>query len=321
MIIAVLADLHSNLAALHVVLEDAKKMGAGEYWCLGDVVGYGPWPLQVWQRLTQLDIPRWGWIAGNHDWALVGRLNNHIEIEGIDGRMELRDPMQLETDLDGQRSRLGFFHDEAGIVIEMQKEALSGEATLHLRQALNNLPVVASPRRGIYLTHGRFMQGDVLDNIMQYTFSTESAKLSWDTLKKKPFPRNDVEHSLQVALEKGEWDTPQLLFVGHTHVPSMWRCQSARGQLERFECCDSSPPAHEWLRLNDLETCPVCVNPGSVGQPRDYSGLTRYALLDWDPPRPSRIRFQELTYDYAYVQEVMRNDGYPQKLIDILGKR
>lgn len=321
MIIAVLSDLHSNLAALHVVLEDAKEMGASEYWCLGDVVGYGPWPLQVWDELTRLGIPRWGWVAGNHDWALVGRLNNHIEIEGVDGRMEWRDPMRLEADFDGQRYRMGFFHDEAGTVIEMQKEALAGEATSRLRQALTNLPVVASPRRGIYLTHGRFMRGDLLDNVMQYTFTAEAAEWSLDTLKKKPFPWNDVDPLLQVARGKGEWAPPQLLLVGHTHIPSMWRCQSAGGQLKQFERRDSSPPAHEWLPLNDLETCPVCVNPGSVGQPRDYSGLARYILLEWDPPRPSRIRFQELAYDYAYVQDVMQRSGYPQKLIDILDKR
>ena len=41
---ALIADIHANLEALEVVLEDAKNNNCTHYVCLGDVVGYNPNP-------------------------------------------------------------------------------------------------------------------------------------------------------------------------------------------------------------------------------------------------------------------------------------
>ena len=44
---AVLADIHANLEALTAVLKDIEdKGGVDEFWCLGDIVGYGPDPAE-----------------------------------------------------------------------------------------------------------------------------------------------------------------------------------------------------------------------------------------------------------------------------------
>ena len=70
---AILADIHSNLAAFEAVLEDSEKRGGfEEIWCLGDVVGYGPDPGECLQLLRQ---HRHLCIAGNHDWAAVGEVD------------------------------------------------------------------------------------------------------------------------------------------------------------------------------------------------------------------------------------------------------
>ena len=70
---AILADIHSNLAAFQAVLEDLATRGAvDEIWCLGDVVGYGPRPRECIQLLRQhkhLCVP------GNHDWAAIGNMD------------------------------------------------------------------------------------------------------------------------------------------------------------------------------------------------------------------------------------------------------
>ena len=42
--IALISDVHSNLAALEAVLADARANGAQQYICAGDVVGFGPEP-------------------------------------------------------------------------------------------------------------------------------------------------------------------------------------------------------------------------------------------------------------------------------------
>ena len=66
----VLSDIHSNLEAFQAVLDDAGPVD--EVWCLGDVVGYGPDPNACVQLLRSHEHRC---IAGNHDWATLGKLN------------------------------------------------------------------------------------------------------------------------------------------------------------------------------------------------------------------------------------------------------
>src|SRR3989304_38875 len=48
--IALIADIHSNLEALEAVLRDVERRGPVDaWWCLGDIVGYGPDPA-AWPR-------------------------------------------------------------------------------------------------------------------------------------------------------------------------------------------------------------------------------------------------------------------------------
>jgi len=65
--IAVLSDIHSNIVALEAVLAHMGQVDA--VWQLGDVVGYGPEPDRVVERLD--DIGAVG-VRGNHDAAALG---------------------------------------------------------------------------------------------------------------------------------------------------------------------------------------------------------------------------------------------------------
>jgi diadenosine tetraphosphatase ApaH/serine/threonine PP2A family protein phosphatase len=70
---AIMADIHANLAAFTAVLDDIEKRGGvTEVWCLGDVVGYGPDPVECLGLLRQ-KAPVC--IAGDNDWAVAGKLN------------------------------------------------------------------------------------------------------------------------------------------------------------------------------------------------------------------------------------------------------
>ncbi|MGB8707900.1 MAG: metallophosphoesterase family protein [Dehalococcoidia bacterium] len=70
---AILADIHSNLAAFEAVLSDADGRGGfDKIWCLGDVVGYGPDPNECIKRLRQFEHVC---VAGNHDWAAIGKMD------------------------------------------------------------------------------------------------------------------------------------------------------------------------------------------------------------------------------------------------------
>lgn len=65
--IAVLSDIHSNLPALDAVLAAVGEVEA--IWHLGDVVGYGPDPDGVIDRLTSVGAVG---VRGNHDAAACG---------------------------------------------------------------------------------------------------------------------------------------------------------------------------------------------------------------------------------------------------------
>jgi diadenosine tetraphosphatase ApaH/serine/threonine PP2A family protein phosphatase len=65
---AIISDLHSNIEALTKVFEDIESLGITDVVCLGDIVGYGPNPLECVDLVMQKC--RFS-LKGNHDEALV----------------------------------------------------------------------------------------------------------------------------------------------------------------------------------------------------------------------------------------------------------
>lgn len=61
---AILADIHANLEALQVVLDDCKQQKATHYACLGDVVGYCANPKECLDIIRGMGMPC---VKGNHD--------------------------------------------------------------------------------------------------------------------------------------------------------------------------------------------------------------------------------------------------------------
>jgi len=69
--IAVISDIHGNLAALEAVLA-AVAGRCDQVWCLGDVVGYGARPNECVDVVrTRATVA----LCGNHDLAALGRLD------------------------------------------------------------------------------------------------------------------------------------------------------------------------------------------------------------------------------------------------------
>jgi predicted phosphodiesterase len=68
--VAVLSDIHSNLQALDAVLASIGTVDA--IWQLGDLVGYGPEPDGVVERLVEVGAVG---VMGNHDMAACGGLS------------------------------------------------------------------------------------------------------------------------------------------------------------------------------------------------------------------------------------------------------
>jgi diadenosine tetraphosphatase ApaH/serine/threonine PP2A family protein phosphatase len=73
---AIFSDIHANLEALEAVLakidELAQEEPIDQIWFLGDLVGYGPNPNECMLKLRERTNVI---IAGNHDWAAVGKID------------------------------------------------------------------------------------------------------------------------------------------------------------------------------------------------------------------------------------------------------
>ena len=61
---AIIADIHANLEAFQVVLQDIEKQKCTHVACLGDVVGYNANPKECLDTVRAMNIPC---VKGNHD--------------------------------------------------------------------------------------------------------------------------------------------------------------------------------------------------------------------------------------------------------------
>ncbi len=61
---AIIADIHANLEAFQVVLNDIEKQKCTHVACLGDVVGYNANPKECLDTVRAMNIPC---VKGNHD--------------------------------------------------------------------------------------------------------------------------------------------------------------------------------------------------------------------------------------------------------------
>jgi predicted phosphodiesterase len=113
----VLADIHGNLAALDAALAALHRAGVDRLLCLGDVVGYGPFPNECVRRVEEVGAV---WVAGNHDLIAAGRMDDR---------------------------RCGALARET---MAWTRKVLDPDVRAHLEQ----LPLVAVPDAAIVLTHG-----------------------------------------------------------------------------------------------------------------------------------------------------------------------
>ena len=68
--IAVISDIHANLAAFEAILNDIVSQNVSEIICLGDIIGYGPDPEEVVSEIRKCNILT---IQGNHEYGLTYR--------------------------------------------------------------------------------------------------------------------------------------------------------------------------------------------------------------------------------------------------------
>ncbi|HID86171.1 MAG TPA: metallophosphoesterase [Anaerolineae bacterium] len=232
---ALLSDIHANLAALEAVLAHLDVETVDEIWCLGDVVGYGPDPNECIERLQELPHRC---LAGNHDWAVLGRLA--LEDFNADAQRAC-----LWTREQLTPASLRYLES-------LEERIVEGDFTL----------VHGSPRHPIW----------------EYIIYLSNARANF-----------------------AHFDTPYC-FIGHTHVPVIFRDRGSEVDIRPIEL--GVPLALGQERL--------IINPGSVGQPRDGDFRASYVILDVEA---GTIEYRRVPYPVEETQRKMAQAGLPPRLI------
>ena len=110
------------------------------------------------------------------------------------------------------------------------------------------------------------------------------------------------------ARENFDCFTTPFCLVGHSHVPLIFR-QSENGEcfFGTFRSC---------INLH-LDRNRLILNPGSVGQPRDFDPRASYAIFDTET---QLIRLYRVDYDIGSTQAEMAKNGLPMRLVARLGQ-
>lgn len=119
MILSVISDIHGNLPALEAVLEDVPD-DVDKLVCLGDVVGYGPWPVEC---VAQVKAHCSTIVQGNHDREVAdpdGYTDNEQAMAGLyyareqlqDADIEWLQSLSRRTEILGGRVLLVHDHPE-----------------------------------------------------------------------------------------------------------------------------------------------------------------------------------------------------------------
>ena len=93
----VLADIHGNLHALEAALPVLERAGVDRYICAGDLVGYGPFPNECVEAISNLGAVC---VAGNHD---LMALDGYRNIEPLGGSKDKgRDAIHVAPSPNGE---------------------------------------------------------------------------------------------------------------------------------------------------------------------------------------------------------------------------
>lgn len=102
--IAVISDIHANLTALKAVMADIDKREIKRVVCLGDIVGYGPNPVECLDVV--MDRCEWA-LMGNHDFAVLYEPTS-FNTSAEQAAFWTRRQFELEPDPAKQRRRWEF---------------------------------------------------------------------------------------------------------------------------------------------------------------------------------------------------------------------
>jgi len=311
--IAVLSDIHANFDALRNVLADAQQREVERFWLLGDLVGYGPQPVECLEWFRK-EYRRIDYVIGNHEAMLVG----------LEARVRVKTPRQklhyqyafrelAEAGMPNQPDDALKTDNTRHLLVANRQDGTTGklsealEALSIQETALRNKPEIdqfwrrkfkqnrIGPREisvggtNYWIVHASRGEGRQLDSYI-YPWSSYHLELEMKMLTFLYESRNG-------------W-SPVCQFHGHTHVPYLVTVDTTSDHKWSAVCVE---PDHPY----PLGRAITLANPGSVGQPRDGDTRACYAILDTGL---KTITFRRIPYPYKKTIKKMIEQGIPDQL-------
>ncbi|MHA1444207.1 MAG: metallophosphoesterase family protein [Candidatus Hodarchaeales archaeon] len=273
--IAICGDIHSNFFALERVLKFLEdKIDA--LIITGDIVGYGPQPVECLNLLIDFPIKNRYYTVGNHD---LGVRSEYCKLNVIDSCSE--DEQMLELMGEIQPAAKAMFKQNA-------KELLKEHYNL-----LVKIPRKENFKLGdksVYLTHGTPSKKKS-ENIGRYLF---------------PPPIQQTRATIDGAKRFKDTRKSDIVIVGHTHQ----RFYINRNLLfgwshlaDRYSNITVNYPKKFSFNKDKL-----IFNPGSVGQPRDGNPDASFAIIDLES---QDITFYSLKYPREELYKLIKEKCDP----------
>jgi len=297
--IAVLSEVHGNLEAFEAVSKTLESYDSiQKLVCLGDVLGYGPNPNEVVDLFRRLEERfEIAYCMGNHDAGALG-LCEFIDLS-----------------------------DPDDIVIVKTKLGLDSIAQI-IRALSDPKNRTFSPVKKTARDSNRWTKATLSDASRQFLAERlkESLKLDETTLCVHGSPRGSVYDYVRdqkyaaKAFESPAMTGISICFVGHTHIPAIWRLRkedrmSYAGSVILLAPPDRITPGTSPLELDTGRNCYI-VNVGAVGQPRDGNPRACFVLYD---PDAKTVEYVRVPYDVETTKKKIVSVGLPEELANRLG--
>ncbi|HEX2994947.1 MAG TPA: metallophosphoesterase family protein [Anaerolineales bacterium] len=277
--IALFSDIHANPWALEAVLNClAKRYPVDQIWHLGDLVGYGPEPVEVVElAMDKFDL----WIAGNHDerWLEFLDLEKRRVINLQTGSIvnvteeifNLQKGANKKDAIDSWLRHLKKLHThpaaERWLQDSMARSEHHGPQVVEC-EGLKLIPVHAAPSGPTELYNYPWT---LESELIQSLFRVNERLLYYEENGVSVPYENELAARLRQADLAMKSGAPYLVLFGHSHVPGVYRYEQGRVGAEL-------PPGYGVPV--PVGNSPMAINPGSVGHPSDLDPRAAFAILD-----------------------------------------
>lgn len=287
--IAVLSDIHSNKPALEAVINDFGN--PDQIWFLGDLFGYGPYPLETYQKMRDLG-ERVISVKGNHDDLFINKNPS--------------------------------FNGYALSAIQKNKSALEDYPGYQnqILPLIDQFPAVVSPKPSIYFSHGAadLNRNDYQNTINQYPEDENIRRM----INSYNYHLQDMVHYPWVKNLTGQLTPPELILVGHKHERFFKAYNYSNHKLDDTPIDFNSGSNFIEIPFSlDSNLC-LIINPGSVGLPRDgengYDPGNRWAnylILNISNNCEGNCEFHRIQYQVTDLLQELRSCGYPEEIIQL----